>query len=627
MLNNLWKFTEILRIEDLTFNSVLERFHNFGIDGLVRENIQNSLDGKLLDSTKPVEVRIETGKMKINSIPGIEEIFDRISVLKYRNEYTEQTIKHMKERQASLTNEADYISFEDSNTKGLTSASKGQCNDPKATWSAYAYNKGVHFIEEDASIEKIRGGSHGIGKIASNAASDFFVMFFSNCDSFGNQHIGGTVQLMEHEFEEKFYRATGYFTDVENNIFKPFENKFDSVFSKTTRGLKIVIPFLRTKFNNENDILKSICDNFFWAILNEKLVVTVNENIIDKHTIETYINNPDLYPLEIEGRNYRFTPYYLHTIKHSEPFNITIQDGNRESYTFKLFFNFDMSIPKGRLGIIRTIGMKIEDKKIRNNVNKPFNAVMIPSSSKEDSYLKSLENESHTQLSSEHIKNPTYERSAKTFINNISKELSKVIEQYIRTHNPTDGFLNTSDVLYDIETSFKQVLESTSTSLTINTGKENKTLVKVKSHDKKFSKKQGSKKIIEKDKGTRKVTKQLDGESPRTFYKIKPSLIQRAIINQTELIKIDLSHESALKNKKICDMYFTVIDGMGNEYPNEFNLKESYYSALDLINNTYITIDYSSLRNIPIHNSIVEMSLKTSDLFNNTLKFAYYLEV
>lgn len=84
---------------------------------------------------------------------------------------------------------------------------------------------------------------------------------------------------------------------------------------------------------------------------------------------------------------------------------------------------------------------------------------MIPSSSKEDSYLKSLENESHTQLSSEHIKNPTYEKSAKTFINNISKKLSKVIEQYIRTHNPTDGVLNTSDVLYDIETSFKQVLE------------------------------------------------------------------------------------------------------------------------------------------------------------------------
>mgnify|MGYP000311440288 CR=1 FL=1 len=43
--------------------------------------------------------------------------------------------------------------------------------------------------------------------------------------------------------------------------------------------------------------------------------------------------------------------------------------------------------------------MKIEDKKISGHINKPFNGILIPVSSKEDAYLKSLENESHTQLS------------------------------------------------------------------------------------------------------------------------------------------------------------------------------------------------------------------------------------
>ena len=42
-----WQFSVIPCIEESTFNKILERFYNFGISGLVRENIQNSLDGKL----------------------------------------------------------------------------------------------------------------------------------------------------------------------------------------------------------------------------------------------------------------------------------------------------------------------------------------------------------------------------------------------------------------------------------------------------------------------------------------------------------------------------------------------------------------------------------------------------
>lgn len=44
---NLWKFSLIPGIEESTFNKVLEKFYDHGISGLVRENIQNSLDGKL----------------------------------------------------------------------------------------------------------------------------------------------------------------------------------------------------------------------------------------------------------------------------------------------------------------------------------------------------------------------------------------------------------------------------------------------------------------------------------------------------------------------------------------------------------------------------------------------------
>ena len=41
-----WDFAKISQIEECSFNAVLKKFGELGIDGLVRENIQNSLDGK-----------------------------------------------------------------------------------------------------------------------------------------------------------------------------------------------------------------------------------------------------------------------------------------------------------------------------------------------------------------------------------------------------------------------------------------------------------------------------------------------------------------------------------------------------------------------------------------------------
>ena len=69
----MWSFRKITSIEEPIFNNTLEKFYKLGIEGLVRENIQNSLDGKLSDSKMPVEVIIKTGVVKDSDIPGIEE--------------------------------------------------------------------------------------------------------------------------------------------------------------------------------------------------------------------------------------------------------------------------------------------------------------------------------------------------------------------------------------------------------------------------------------------------------------------------------------------------------------------------------------------------------------------------
>lgn len=360
-----WQFSAIPCIEESTFNKILERFYNFGVSGLVRENIQNSLDGKIPGTTEPVIVTIKTGSINKNDIPGLDEIKERIKCLQGRNNYTKETIDHMKNKMNDEI--VNYISFEDFNTKGLRGALNGQSDDKKDTWSIYAYNKGVHTEEDDEKLEKSRGGSHGIGKIASNAASDLYMMYFANCDEDGNKHLGGTVQLIEHKFKNHHYRSTGYFTDVKdlgNNRtkFYPFENKFHKVFSKDTRGLKIIIPFLRDQFNDEDEILKSVCDSFFIAILENKLQVIINDKKLDKDTIKNYIKNEKYYVQNVEEIKKDFTPIYFDTYLQEDPMELKISD-LKEDYDFKLFFKYDPSILTGRVGVIRTIGMKIEDKK------------------------------------------------------------------------------------------------------------------------------------------------------------------------------------------------------------------------------------------------------------------------
>ena len=628
-----WQFSVIPCIEESTFNKILERFYNFGISGLVRENIQNSLDGKLKGCNEPVIVTIKTGSVNKNNIPGLYEIKERIKSLKGQNNYTKETIEHMKNKMDDEV--VNYISFEDFNTKGLTGANNGQSDNKKDTWSIYAYNKGVHTEEEDESIEKSRGGSHGIGKIASNAASDLYMMYFANCDADGNKHLGGTVQLIEHKFHDKQYRATGYFTDVkkidENKTkFYPFENTFHDIFEKNTRGLKIIIPFLRDQFNNEKEIITSVCDSFFIAIIEDKLQVIVNDKTINKDTIKNYIKNENYYDQNLEDLKKEFTPLYFDTYIEQEPVELIIPD-KKEDYKFNLYFKYDTSIVTGRLGIIRTIGMKIEDKKVKNNVKKPFNAIIIPKSIKEDAFLKSLENESHTELSYEHIKDQKLQSNAKKFINNISNRMAKVIEEAIKKNNPTDGKMDTGDIIYEVENKFKKDLSKSMPTVKLSTGnkEKDKVVVKIPTEVPEKKNQRKNKKTNKPRKPAVKKAKPTEESKERetTRYNANPEIVERVVIANNEYVNFDFSSSDDFKKSKTCDISIVVVDGMGNEYPNEFDMKKNYESVTDLSTGKKLKIEDNLIKGVKIKTGNAQIQLKLKEQYNRALKFVYYVEV
>ncbi|MDV6378873.1 hypothetical protein ORD22_11665 [Sporosarcina sp. GW1-11] len=632
-----WNFSPIPNIEESNFNKILERFYNLKVSGLIRENLQNSLDGRMLGTVDPVKVKIKTGMIKSEDVPGIGEVIKRIHSLKGRNNYTTEAINHMVKM--AKAEEVHYISFEDTNTRGLTGAKNGQSDSTKDTWAIYAYNKGVHSEEEDPTLETSRGGSHGVGKIASNAASDLNIMYFANCDEFGNQHLGGTVQLIEHEYQDQSYRSTGYFAKLKQleagknkTKFYPFQNNFHEIFEKNTRGLKIIIPFLRKEYSDQREIIRSVCDSFFISILHKKLEVDVNGKLINASNIEEYVNNAEYYPQNISDMKTEFTPLYVNTFLKEKPIEINVSDG-REDYTFNLHFRYDEEIPKGRVAIVRTIGMKIEDKKVKNKANQPFNAVLI-GGIKEDAYLKSLENESHTELSVDHMKDPNLQKRAKRFINNLSKEITIILDEAIRKQNPTDGKMDTKDLLYVSEIQLKKELSKAMGAVVID---KKKPVVKMKDDslppkDKGATKGTSKRKTPDLIKPVRRETStndNADSEDERTLslYTVHPNTVERVVIGDREIVRFNLSSNEQVKKAKTCNVGISIIDGMGQEYKNAFRLKDNYVEIHDKVSATECSLKDNKINDVTINRGIAELTFKLKSDYNRALKFVYYVEV
>lgn len=630
--DTMWRFANTSSLEEVAFNASLKKFQTNGMDGLVREAIQNSLDARLDELDAPVEVIIQSGEMESHVIPDIASLRSRINSLIEGNEYAKETISHMKDNM--MKDSIPYISFEDKNTKGLTGAQNAPNYSENDTWEIYAYQKGVHGQTEDRNFEKTRGGSHGIGKIAFNAASDIYLIFFSNCDISGNKHIGGNIQLIEHKYEGEYYRSSGYFANINDDGNKlPYPNNFSHPFVKDTRGLKLIVPFLRGTYPSDtSSIIRSVCDNFFLAILNQKLIISVNEKNIDHNSIFDFLSNPNIYEQDIENMKKNFTPLYINSYKNNSPIEIEIEDKQKHIHKFFLYLQHEERIKKARIAIVRNIGMKIEDRNIKGHSSSSFSGVLIPASDKEDAFLKSLENESHSQLSYEHINKKELLNNAKRFINNMDKKISSIIEEKIKEQNPPDGKIDTDDLLYTVETSFKNKLTSHFPTATISEGKSKTKRILVKAKTNKYDMQDEE---IEKEekkrkkKGAPRDNENGNNEKEKTAnsYIMPPETIKRAVLQDNERLFLDLSKQKKYQGVTSCNLLFKTIDGAGKEASDFFRINELYDSIFDKNRDKFSVINNEKIENISIKDGRVSLNMKFKKQANTSLKFIYFVEV
>jgi len=627
-----FRFASIDYLEVATFDNSLDHFHRDGIRGTIKENIQNALDARLFED-QPVKVTIRMYEVPKKILPGIDEVFNHINSLVGHNTYTTETINYMKSKE--IIDKVPVISFEDSNSKGLSGAKNGQSNNRQDTYGIYAYNKGVHFVEDDMDKELKRGGSHGIGKIANNAASDIHLMYFANCDHENNKHLGATIQLIEHTLNNETYRATGYYTDMEKESGKliPFENKsLHKALRKDTRGLKIIIPYVRAEFFDYVEIIRAVCDDFFLAILENNLVVEVFEvdeelTLIDKNTIVTLIKDSRFYYTDIEDMRKVFTPLYVDTLSNEKPIPIEVSN-NKDIFNFKLYFTYNPEIVVGRVAILRTIGMKIEDLGVNGHKRKPFNAVLV-GGAKEDRYLKSLENESHTKLSFDDIRDETEKKNAKKFITNLHKKLAEVIDEHFNKNNPANGNLETDDLIFETESSFKNLLDSTSEKIVINSGNIVHKRNGKEKRDKKGNKSTSENSNKKKERRPRKI--KTDSESTVEQFVTPNDAVSRLFIQTDEIIYIDLYKVgldlTKYKLNKTCNLIFKIVDGNGEIVGDDFDFSLYISNISDINTQKHYTYSDNKIKNIEVTNNKIQIKINLINDNMTKLKFMYELEV
>jgi hypothetical protein len=620
-----WHFNSSNTIEDVIFNPILERFFKYGVQGLVRENIQNSLDARL-DSNQPVIVEINTGNHTKGDIPLFDTISGRIKSLTGGNEYTRETIKDMI---AHLDDSKfGYISFEDENTKGLTGSRYGYPYDPGCNYNAYAYTKGLHVEDSDRALEGKRGGSHGVGKIASNAASYFYTMFFANCDEFGVQTLGGTIQLIDHKFENAIYRSTGYFVGGANDRFEALINRdFSQIFTKNNRGLKIVVPFFRSQFNDEREIIKTVVDSFLIALKNDSLICRVNGYEISKNTVDDIIQNPTYFDeSDIDNDKY-FTKLYNKTLL--TPYNeqITIRM-KQNDYRFNLYLTVDENISNGRTGIFRTVGMKIEDRKIHGYSQKPYNAVLISDNSDCDTFLKSLENESHKKLDYEHFKNNELREDAKKFLSLLNTEMRRIIDLETRKLYPDEEKMDTQDILFELDNTFKHELDKKYSPINIGGKEEPRIILKVNpTPEEGESAGKKGKRNGQGDFPYKRVKKTFGDKGIKSYVQVPNSLVKRIQIGNVEKLIINLPEFDKITDSNNYNLLISVVDGMGEEMTKELHLNNTYYSIKDEISGKNLLLDMYSIKNIEVKDSKSSLSLNIREQNIKYYKFKYYIEV
>lgn len=354
----------------------IETFRGKPFESLAREIIQNSCDAKLEGTEEPVEVHFELHNIDSNLLPGREEltaVFESCKRYWHDNENAAEFFENG--RKLLNSPRIPVLKISDYNTSGLT-----ESKEKRGKWNALIKSVGVSNKDSES------GGSFGIGKHAPFACSRLRTIFYGTKDKENCKAFQGVAKLATHnDTNDRETQGTGYFGITEGNLPIHDFDSVDSIFRREVTGTDLFIAGFNSAKNWHADIIRSVLDNFFVAILQHRLIVKVQDVRIDASTLPTLLEEY----IDAKKKYFAFNYYEVLTSSDSVHIKKDFNDmGELELYLLKR-----KDLHK-KVAMVRSTGMKIFDKD-RFTAHFAFAGVLLTNGRELNKFLRSLEPPAH----------------------------------------------------------------------------------------------------------------------------------------------------------------------------------------------------------------------------------------
>lgn len=262
--------------DDGIHNPMIEYFVGNYNYSLAREIIQNSIDAKSKKADGPVRVVFRLEHFTQQDFPNLSEL--QLILEDCRQywagnpdtvEFLEKAILCSKQKSIPVLKISDY------NTKGLS----GNDDDKNSSWYNLIKSRGSSFKTSG------EGGSFGIGKGAPFAASDLRTVFYVTQDEKRFNIFQGIAELVSHtnRADNDRKRGVGTFGYGKESV-RDLNIELHKFWRKET-GTDIYIAGYKIEKNWEEELVKSILRNFWYAIYVNDLQVEVEKIVINQSNI------------------------------------------------------------------------------------------------------------------------------------------------------------------------------------------------------------------------------------------------------------------------------------------------------------------------------------------------------
>lgn len=359
-------------------------------DNLAREICQNSLDAKAPDKeTVIVEFKsLSLKKSQHSALLGLDTVIHECE--EYWKQKSEPKLtSFLNEAKDKLAREdIEFLVISDYNTKGL-SGSKVDIRE-KSVWRALTHSSGVTQKEQGS------GGSYGIGKNAPFACSSFRTVFYNTYALDDNvKAFQGVARLVTHFQNGQATQGVGFFQnfDTKKPIFEEDTCLLRDRFSRKEYGTDVIISGFKKTPTWAEDIEKAILSNFFVAIINKKLVVKIDDLVIDDKKIQARLKYYSEIEKKEKGSDKRITTIMEFYSAVISPDNVEygkiIEDNDVVLY-IKKDDDYSKSIAE-----MRSIGMVVRTR--HNHIFTRYAAVMVVQGKQLNELLKNIEPPQHNK--------------------------------------------------------------------------------------------------------------------------------------------------------------------------------------------------------------------------------------